>query len=33
MIPGDPARAEVEALKEQLKPDEYQRAYEMARKD
>ncbi len=31
MIPGDPARAEVEALKEQLKPDEYQRAYEMAR--
>lgn len=31
MIPGDPARAEVEALKAQLKPDEYQRAYEQAR--
>lgn len=31
MIPGDPARAEVEALKSQLKPDEYQRAYELAR--
>lgn len=31
MIPGDPARAEVEALKDKLKPDEYQRAYELAR--
>lgn len=31
MIPSDPARAEVEALKETLKPDEYQRAYEQAR--
>ncbi len=31
MIPGDPARAEVEALKQQLKPDEYQKAYEQAR--
>ncbi|MDR7857754.1 ABC transporter permease [Tissierella sp.] len=31
MIPGDPARAEVETLKELLKPDEYQRAYEQAR--
>lgn len=31
MIPGDPARAEVEALRDTLKPDEYQRAYEQAR--
>ncbi len=31
MIPGDPARAEVEALKEQLKPDEYEYAYQQAR--
>lgn len=31
MVPGDPARAEVEALKDKLKPDEYQRAYEQAR--
>ncbi len=31
MIPGDPARAEVEGLKATLKPDEYQRAYEQAR--
>lgn len=31
MIPGDPARAEVEALKDRLKPDEYERAYQLAR--
>ena len=31
MIPGDPARAEVEALKDQLKPDEYEYAYQQAR--
>ena len=31
MIPGDPARAEVEGLRDVLKPDEYQRAYELAR--
>lgn len=31
MVPGDPARAEVESLKATLKPDEYQRAYEQAR--
>lgn len=32
MIPGDPARVEVEALKSKLEPDEYQRRYEEARK-
>ena len=32
MIPGDPARVEVEALKTKLEPDEYQRKYEEARK-
>ncbi|MFA5524491.1 MAG: ABC transporter permease [Tissierellales bacterium] len=31
MIPGDPARSEVEGLRETLKPDEYQLAYEQAR--
>lgn len=31
MIPGDQARAEVEALKETLKPDEYEKAYQDAR--
>ncbi len=31
MIPGDPARVEVEALKSKLEPDEYQRRYEEAR--
>ena len=31
MIPGDPARVEVEGQKATLKPDEYQRAYEEAR--
>ena len=31
MIPGDPARAEVEALKDQLQPDEYEQAYQQAR--
>lgn len=31
MIPGDPARAEVENLKETLKPDDYERAYLQAR--
>lgn len=31
MIPGDPARAEVEMLKDQLKPDEYEYAYQQAR--
>lgn len=31
MIPGDPARAEVEALRDQLKPDEYEKAYQLAR--
>lgn len=31
MIPGDPARAEVEAQKGKLKPDEYQKVYEAAR--
>lgn len=31
MIPGDPARAEVEMLKDQLKPDEYEAAYQRAR--
>lgn len=33
MIPGDPARAEVEHLKTQLRPEEYERAYQQARKD
>lgn len=33
MIPGDPARAEVEHLKKQLKPAEYEKAYQQARKD
>jgi len=33
MIPGDPARAEVEHLKTQLKADEYEKAYQQARKD
>ncbi len=32
MIPGDPARAEVEAMKHMLKPEEYQYRYEQARK-
>lgn len=31
LIPGDPARVEVEGLKATLKPDDYQRAYEEAR--
>lgn len=31
MIPGDPARQEVESLRTTLKPDEYQKAYEQAR--
>ncbi len=31
MIPGDPARAEVEGLKQTLKPDEYEYAYKLAR--
>lgn len=31
MIPGDPARAEVESLKATLKPDEYEQAYQQAR--
>ncbi len=31
MIPGDPARAEVEMLKDQMKPDEYEYAYQQAR--
>ena len=31
MIPGDPARAEVERLKDQMKPDEYEYAYQQAR--
>lgn len=31
MIPGDPARAEVEPMRDQLTPDEYQIRYEMAR--
>lgn len=31
MIPGDPARAELEPLKDKLKPDEYERAYKLAR--
>lgn len=33
LVPGDPARVEVEALKDKLKPNEYQMAYEQARKD
>jgi peptide/nickel transport system permease protein len=32
MIPGDPARAEVEALKFRLRPEEYEYRYQMARK-
>lgn len=32
LIPGDPARAEVEHLKEFMKPDEYEYAYQQARK-
>lgn len=31
MIPGDPARAEVEPMRDQLTPDEYQIRYELAR--
>lgn len=31
MIPGDPARAEVEGLRQTLKPDEYEHAYQLAR--
>lgn len=31
MVPGDPARQEVESLKETLKPDEYEAAYQAAR--
>lgn len=31
MVPGDPARQEVESLKETLKPDEYEAAYQNAR--
>jgi len=31
LIPGDPARAEVEALKTSLKPEEYERQYQLAR--
>ncbi|SCG82329.1 Oligopeptide transport system permease protein appB [Proteiniborus sp. DW1] len=31
MIPGDPARAEVQALKATLKPGEYEKAYQQAR--
>lgn len=31
MIPGDPARAEVEPLKDTLKPEEYQLRYQQAR--
>ena len=31
MVPGDPARQEVQALKETLKPDEYEAAYQAAR--
>lgn len=32
LIPGDPARAQVEPLKDKLKPEEYQLRYEQARK-
>jgi len=32
LIPGDPARAEVEPMKHRLKPEEYQYRYEQARK-
>jgi peptide/nickel transport system permease protein len=32
LIPGDPARAEVEPLKSKLKPEEYQLRYQQARK-
>ncbi len=32
MIPGDPARVEVEAVKGTIEPEEYQRRYEEARK-
>lgn len=31
MIPGDPARAEVQHLKETLKPDQYEEVYQQAR--
>ncbi len=32
MIPGDPARAQLEPLKNKLKPEEYQYRYEQLRK-
>ncbi len=32
LVPGDPARAEVEQLKDKLTPEEYQHRYEQARK-